>query len=82
MKDLKRIEHRHRCRWCQAVADIKRGGHYYCALCFHISFQVPGPRQDLGALEPVDIVGALQGGLVTGRTAAAILDRVLKERTV
>jgi hypothetical protein len=89
-RDLKRIEHRRRCRICFGVAQLKRvvtidaqpERRYYCPLCYRAIYQTPAPNQALGDLTPRDLVTALHHNVVTGRAAAELLDRILKERTV
>lgn len=81
-KDLKRVEHRKKCRLCRKTAQLKKGKRTYCALCFHIAFQMEKKDQSPVELTSGDLVAALNKGLITGRAAAELLDRVLKERVV
>ena len=82
-RNLKKIEHKNRCRLCWAAAVLRRGRRYYCAKCYHAVFQTPTVDQSLVVLDDATVIRALvSGDLVTARAAADILDRILKERTV
>lgn len=84
MKDFKRIEHRKKCRCCTAPAQIRHtDGRLYCPSCYHIIHQTPAPAQDEHTdLTTSDLMAALEHNVICGRSAAEILDRILKERTV
>ena len=83
MRDFKRIEHRKKCRCCTATAQINQDGRMYCPSCYHLVYQTPAPAQDDHTdLTTGDLMAALEHGAITGRSAAQILDRLLKERTV
>ena len=83
MKNFKHIEHRKKCCCCGEVAQLKRGRYFYCPTCYHIVHQTIAPVQN----EPTesttgDLMAALEHDVIRGRSAAEILDRILKERTV
>ena len=86
MKDFKHIEHRRKCCCCGAIAQLRRKRmhtrYYYCASCYHIVYQTPIAPQAKTELTSEDLMHALAHNAITGRSAAEILDRILKERTV
>lgn len=81
-RNFKKVEHRKHCRMCWAVAQLKRGKRTYCARCYHMLFQMPLAEQDLGEPTPADVMHTLAVNTFTGRTAAELLARLPKERTV